>query len=252
MTGQNTALVKKRVVSLQVSTGSYQAMLQAILTQAASRKPAYTCVANVHMSVEAMDSPSFQQQVNDAAFVTPDGMPLAKAIKWLYGHHQDRVAGMDLIIDLFAEAEKRNQGVFLLGSTEPVIKAMQKKIAQQYPKLQLSAFSPPFRALTSEENEAIVNRIAASKAAIIMVSMGCPKQEKWMAAHHKKIAGMCIGLGGAFPVYAGTVKRAPLWMQRASLEWLYRLSQEPGRLFKRYAYTNTKFVLALVIQKFFG
>jgi len=119
-----------------------------------------------------------------------------------------------------------------------------------YPTLRCGYYSPPFRPLTVKEEEAHVERINAFGAHLVFVALGCPKQEKWMARMKGRVRACMVGIGGALPVMIGMQGRAPVWMQKASLEWLYRLMQEPKRLFKRYAYTNTKFIYLLLKQKF--
>lgn len=235
-----------RVVSIDLSIGSYQQFIDNIISFAEKRQSAYVCVANVHMCIEAWRSPEFAGLVNHADIVTPDGMPLVKSLKLLYGIYQQRVAGMDLMPDLIAEAEKHNLSIFFYGSTHEVLGNIAERLRRDQPRLKIAGFfSPPFRALTEEEEKETIEMINTSGAHMVMVALGCPKQETWMACHKGKINAVMLGVGGAFPVYAGTQSRAPLWMQKASLEWLYRLGQEPRRLFRRYFVTNTLFVLLL-------
>lgn len=236
-------LPKKRVISIDISIGKYNEFLNEIIKLAKKKKSNYICVANVHMTVEAYNDKKFQDIVNSAIITTPDGMPIAKAIKVFYNIEQDRVAGMDLFPDLLKESEKHNLKIFLYGSTDKILNKIKKKAKNLYPNLEIIGFySPPFRELTEEEKEAIINYINSLEPNIVFVSLGCPKQEKWMAEMYGKINALMIGVGGAFLTFSGTQKRAPKWMQDLSLEWLYRLFQEPKRLFKRYAYTNTKFL----------
>ena len=243
-------LHKKRIISIDISTGKYEEFIKQIIKLAKTKQSNYICVANVHMTIEAYDDKSFQQIVNNAIITTPDGMPLVKALKFLYGIEQDRVAGMDLFPDLLKEAEKENLSIFLYGSTEDILNKIKEKIEKIYPNLNVVGFySPPFRNLTETEKEKIIEMINSLSPNIVFVSLGCPKQEKWMAEMYGKINSLMIGLGGAFPVFAGLQKRSPKWMQKLSLEWLYRLLQEPRRLFKRYFYTNTKF-LYLVAKEY--
>jgi N-acetylglucosaminyldiphosphoundecaprenol N-acetyl-beta-D-mannosaminyltransferase len=127
-----------------------------------------------------------------------------------------------------------------------VLDALQEKIRLDYKDVELAgAITPPFRTLSNEEVVAHIDQINQSDAHLVLVSLGCPKQEKWMSAHSQKINAALLGVGGAFAVTAGLQKRSPAWMQRAGLEWLHRLAQEPGRLFKRYFITNTHFIFLL-------
>ena len=237
---------KKEILSLDLSTGTYGSFLDRIFRLASQNQSSYTCVANVHMCMEAHLDNSFAAVVNDADLVTPDGMPLAKAVKLLYGHKQDRVSGMDIFPDLLKKAEKEQLGVFFYGGTEKMLDKTQKFVKKNYAKIRNHQYySPPFRTLTEEEEKDIIVKINKSKAHLVFVILGCPKQEKWMAAMKGKINATMIGLGGALPVMIGMQKRAPKWMQNMSLEWLYRFFQEPKRLFKRYLITNSLFIWLL-------
>ncbi|MFD2742974.1 MULTISPECIES: WecB/TagA/CpsF family glycosyltransferase [Sphingobacterium] len=238
-----------RVVSLAISAGKYKGFVDNAIKLGTNSISSYVCVANVHMCIEAYDNADFARIVNQADLVTPDGMPLAKAIKLLYGVEQDRVAGMDLLPDLLAEAEKENLKCFVYGGSEKMLANSEAYIQEHYPNLQCGFHSPPFRALTTEEELADCDRINNFGAHLVFVALGCPKQEKWMAKMKGRIHACMLGIGGALPVMIGMQDRAPAWMQKASLEWLYRLGQEPKRLFKRYAYTNSKFIYLLMKQK---
>lgn len=201
------------------------------------------------MTIEAHWDKSFAELVNHADLVTPDGMPLAKAVNLLYGQKQDRVAGMDLLPDLLKEAEDKNLNVFFYGGTEDMLAKTKEYVSKNYPALvNHEYYSPPFRPLTNDEEIAVINLINATNAHLVFVALGCPKQERWMASMKGKINACMLGIGGALPVMIGMQKRAPLWMQKTSLEWLYRLIQEPKRLFKRYFVTNSLFVYLLFRQ----
>jgi N-acetylglucosaminyldiphosphoundecaprenol N-acetyl-beta-D-mannosaminyltransferase len=175
-------------------------------------------------------------------------MPLAKAIEYLYGIKQDRVAGMDLAPDIMKRCADENLSIFVYGLTDETLKLFEQKVKKEFPKLKLKTYSPPFRTLNANEKVEVVDMINSFNPDFVFVALGCPKQEKWMAEHYGKINSCMIGLGGALEVYAGVKSRAPLWMQKYSLEWLYRLMQDPKRLWKRYFYTNTLFIVLLLKQ----
>jgi N-acetylglucosaminyldiphosphoundecaprenol N-acetyl-beta-D-mannosaminyltransferase len=152
--------------------------------------------------------------------------------------------------DLFAAAEKSGLSVFFYGSTEGVLKGILQRIDREHPQLEVAgAYSPPFRELSDSEQKEHVARINASGAQIVFVSLGCPKQEIWMARNMGKINAVMIGVGNAFPVYDGRECRAPQWMQKLSLEWFHRLCQEPRRLWKRYLVTNSIFLWLMLSAK---
>ena len=239
--------MKKKLLTLFVTTGNYREFIERIYQLAARRMSSYVCVANVHMLVEAHKSSNFANVVNQADIVTPDGMPLVKSLKLLYGIEQDRVTGMDLMPDLLKKAEDEKIEVYFYGSTAEVIQKTGEYISDHYPLLQVAgAYNPPFRSLTGEEETEIVKKINSSGAKLVFVALGCPKQETWMAGMRGRINACMIGIGGALPVMLGIQKRAPRWMQKLCMEWVFRLIQEPRRLFKRYAITNTTFVWLLL------
>ncbi|PKK36154.1 glycosyltransferase [Siphonobacter sp. SORGH_AS_0500] len=240
-----------QLISIKISSGPYQSFIDKLVYMACNQIPAYCCVANVHMLVEAYNNEAFASIVNNADLVTPDGMPLTWGLKLVHGIQQDRVAGMDLLPDLLAEASKLQLPVYFYGGTQAMLDQTDAYIRKVYPSLHVAGmYSPPFRPLTAEEDQQIVDKINASGARMIFVALGCPKQEKWMASMKGRIQATMIGIGGALPVMVGMQKRAPEWMQKASLEWLYRLVQEPKRLFKRYAVTNTTYLWLLTKELF--
>ncbi len=239
--------MKKRLISIDVTCIPYMSFVKELTELAKRRESSYVCVSNVHMLVEAYNHKTFAEVVNSADYVTPDGMPLAKSIQWLYKISQDRVAGMDLLPDLMKEACEHNVSVFFYGGTEEVLAETKTYCEQYYPNLHVSGLiSPPFRALTSEEQQDYVNKINNSNAGFVFVVLGCPKQEKWMASMKGSINACMVGIGGALPVMIGMQKRAPQWMRNAGLEWLFRFVQEPKRLYKRYLITNSLFVVLLI------
>ncbi len=234
------------LLSLSISTGSYNDMTNNILALAKQKKSSYTCVANVHMLVEAHNNKEFADVVNKADITTPDGKPIIWGLRLMHQYEQARVAGMDLLPSLLEGATIMGVPVYFLGGTEKMLAETEAFVNEHYPGLQIAGtFSPPFRTLTKAEEDEIIDDINDSGAGLVMVAMGCPKQEKWMAAMKGRIQACMVGIGGALPVMIGQVKRAPVWMQNAGLEWAYRLGQEPRRLFRRYAVTNTIFIWLL-------
>ncbi len=238
--------MRDSLLEINLTCSPYPNAFNYLLKMAQLHSSAYCCIANVHMLIEAHRDPGFAVVVNAADIVTPDGMPLVWGLKLLYGIHQERIAGMDLLPDLLSAAEKENLTVFFYGGTEDMLQKTHAYLGKHYPQLQNKHYySPPFRLLAPAEEAEVVNRINATKPHLVFVALGCPKQEKWMAAMKGRIHACMIGIGGALPVMIGMQKRAPKWMQNAGLEWLFRLVQEPGRLFKRYAVTNTVFLWLL-------
>ena len=241
---------KRRVINSLITIGRYNDFVSGIMSLSGEKRSSYVCVSNVHMLIEAYKDENFKEVVNNASIATPDGMPIAKAMKLLYGIDQDRVAGMDLMPDMFRECDENSKSIFLYGATDDTLNAITNKALKEHPNLKIYSYSPPFRMLNWQEKEEIVKKINDLNPDFVFVALGCPKQEKWMAEHKDKIKSCMVGLGGAFDVYAGIKDRAPAWMQRYSLEWVYRLVQEPQRLWKRYLVTNTLFLILLAKQYF--
>lgn len=240
-------LPKVDLLGCQISTASYQQILEQILDLALYGHSSYICFANVHMLMEADRTPDFQRVVNSADLVCPDGKPLSVLMRMQYGIQQERACGMDLFPDILQEAAARGLGVFFYGSTDELLEQVCSKAKEEYPGLELAgAYAPPFRPLTEQEDTEVIDMINASGAKLVFVSLGCPKQENWMHAHQGKIQACMLGLGQAFRTYAGVEKRLPKWARNLSLEWLYRLCLEPRRLWKRYLLGNSWFLFAVL------
>ncbi len=238
-----STLPKCRVLGIDISLGSFEQHVQALTAFAKERTSSYVCCVNAHMTVEASRDAQFREVVNRADFATSDGMPLTRALHWLCKQPQDRVAGNDLTPAMFAAAEENGLSVFLYGGQENVLQLIRERLHTEHPQLKIAGWeSPPFRPLTDDEMSEVAERINASGANLVFVSLGCPKQERWMAAMHGRVQAVMLGVGGAFLLYAGKDSRAPLWMRKLCLEWAYRLALEPRRLWKRYLVTNSLFL----------
>lgn len=204
----------------------------------------YICVGNVHTTVMAFEDAEYMRVQRKAAFVLPDGKPLSVESRKRGFPQAERVAGPDLMEQMFTKGAAGN-GLrhFFYGATEVTLQQLKEKLKAHYPELQIAGmYAPPFRELTKEENEQVVSLMNDAKPDLIWIGLGAPKQEKWMAEHEGQFFGVMLGVGAGFDFHAGTVRRAPKWMQRLSLEWLYRLTQDPKRLWKRYLSTNRKFI----------
>jgi N-acetylglucosaminyldiphosphoundecaprenol N-acetyl-beta-D-mannosaminyltransferase len=239
------------VVGLMVNVCDYESAIEQIGEMVAERKGNYVCVANVHMTMESRDDPEFGRLVNNAGLVVPDGMPLVWMQK-LQGEEQaGRVRGPGLMPKLCRHAEKNNLIVGFYGGKPEVLEAMLKRLKEDYPRLKVGyAYSPPFRKLTPEEDAEIVKNINESGTDILFAGLGCPKQERWMAEHKESLRAVMIGVGAAFDFYAGNIDESPEWLQKAGLEWFYRLMQEPARLWKRYLILNPRFMILASLQLF--
>ncbi|BAZ06811.1 WecB/TagA/CpsF family glycosyltransferase [Calothrix sp. NIES-3974] len=243
------SLPTAKVIDFPITALGFHQQMETILTWAKARDSRIVCVANVHMLMEAHWYPDFGQMLQRADMVTPDGMPLVWMMRVMGCHQQERVAGLDILAGVCELAQKKSVSVFFLGSQTEILSRMRTRLEQEYPNLKIAAMEPlPFRPLTIEEDAALVKKINDSGAGLVLVSLGCPKQEKWMGLHRGRVQAVMIGLGGAFPVYAGFQKRAPRLVRDLGLEWLYRWLQEPRRLWKRYTTTIPPFIFLALKQ----
>ncbi len=209
----------------------------------------YVCFSTVHMVMESYDDAEFAEKVNSADYIVTDGMPLVWMQRLQGEKSATRIRANDLMISLCEYAEKNNLKVGFYGGKQEVIDGILQRAAEDFPNLQITyAFSPPFRSLTDEEDAKITEDIKKSGARILFVGLGCPKQEKWMNAHSRKFPAVMFGVGASFDFYAGNIKESPEWMGKFGLEWLYRLTQEPKRLWKRYLILNPRFMWLAALQ----
>ena len=234
---------KIKVISSLISTGTFTDFINAIFDLTDKQLSSYVCCANVHMVIESYQDKAFNKLLNEADLVTPDGRPISLVMKLFDKIDQERVAGMDLLPVLLKEAEIRGKSVYFYGSTDDVLSKITSQIGTDFPKLRVAGtYSPPFRPLSEEEDQKIISMINDSGANLVFVSLGCPKQEKWIATHKGKVNACMLGVGQAFLTYTGLEKRLPKWARDWSLEWAYRLYLEPKRLWKRYVIGNSIFL----------
>lgn len=218
-----------------------------VLSWANSSSSRYICAANVHMLMEAHDSVEFRDVVNGADLVTPDGMPLVWMMRLKGMRDQQRVYGPTLMLHVLNVAKSEGIPVGFYGGRLEVLDALIERMKTRYVGLNVVfSHSPPFRELSPEEDADIVTQANRSNVKILFVGLGCPKQEIWMAQHRGRINAVMLGVGAAFDFHGGTKKQAPLWMQKAGFEWLYRLMSEPARLWRRYLIHNPRFIVLAV------
>lgn len=209
----------------------------------------YICVSNVHTTVTAFEDQEYCKVQNGGIMAIPDGGPLSTVGEKRGFKNMKRTTGPSLMGEIFKISAKRGYRHYFYGSTQETLNKLCDALVNEYPGIQIvGMYSPPFRPLTEVEDKMVVKRINDTKPDFVWVGLGAPKQEKWMAAHQGKTDGLMIGVGAGFDYYAGNIQRAPEWMQRSNMEWLYRLIQDPRRLFKRYLITNTKFIWNAMIR----
>ncbi|MEZ5427724.1 MAG: WecB/TagA/CpsF family glycosyltransferase [Pyrinomonadaceae bacterium] len=248
-TNRSSADPKVNVIGLRVNVGDLESTAGKVLALAAVQNGGYVCVSTVHMAMEARDDRRFSEIVNRADLVTADGMPILWMQKLRGRKEADRVRGTDLMLRLFALAEAKNLSVGFYGGRAEVLEKIAELLKKDHPGLKISYLhSPPFRPLSADEDAAVTAEIEKSGTDILFVGLGCPKQERWMAAHRNKLTTVMLGVGAAFDFYAGNISEAPRWLSSLGLEWLYRLSREPRRLWRRYLFLNPRFVILAGLQ----
>jgi N-acetylglucosaminyldiphosphoundecaprenol N-acetyl-beta-D-mannosaminyltransferase len=245
---------KHTLMGVEVSNTTYEAAADCIMSAANANVSSVVTHLPVHGIVTGATDDTYRRAVNSFDIVAPDGMPVRWAMNRLHKLDlPDRCYGPELMLRLCARAAAEKTGVYLYGSTPDVIEQLRDKLVAMHPGLRIAGCeSPPFRPLTGEEDAAVVERINASGAGLVFIGLGCPRQDLWAAEHKGKIHAVMLCVGAAFDFHAGTKKQAPGWMQRNSLEWFFRLTQEPRRLWKRYLVTNTLFTILLGRELLFG
>jgi N-acetylglucosaminyldiphosphoundecaprenol N-acetyl-beta-D-mannosaminyltransferase len=215
-----------------------------VLDWARAGEARYACFSNAHGVVEALDDRSFTDALNGADLNLPDGMSIVREMRARGGHQADRVYGPDTMLAVAQRAARDGVPVALYGSSPEVLDRLRERLPLKAPGLRIvEAISPPFRPLTPEEDEADVQRLRASGARIVFVGLGCPRQERWCAEHADRVGAVCLGVGAAFDFHAGLLRQAPGLLQRAGLEWAFRLAMEPRRLWRRYRRVVPRFLI---------
>ena len=232
------------VLGVGISAINMASARAAILEAVRTKRRGYVCVANVHSVSEAQRDPEFRRVLNRALLCTPDGMPIVWMGRWYGFRAMDRVDGPDLMLNLCDATRDTGHTHFLLGGKIGVAEALKARLEREFPGIKIvGTFSPPFRPLEVTEENALVRLIAEAHPDIIWIGLGAPKQERFMAKYLPRLATtIMIGVGAAFDFHTGRVRRAPRWVQRSGLEWLFRLYQEPRRLWRRYLKSNPLFV----------
>lgn len=239
---QKNTIPKCNILGVQIAAVNMETTLNYIKENLTLLKGKYICVSNVHTTVTSYENEEYCRIQNQAVLAIPDGKPLSVILRKRGFKKADRVTGPDLMHEIFACSNEHGYTHYFYGSTPETLNDLKKKLIRRYQLSIVGMYSPPFRRLTEEEDKILVKKINEAHADFIWVGLGAPKQEQWMYEHQNQVNGLMIGVGAGFDYFAGNIKRAPVWMQKCSLEWLYRLLQEPKRLFKRYLITNTKFL----------
>lgn len=243
-------LKRTNVLGVGVSAVNMQMTVDTIDTWIRNREQHYVCITGVHGVIESQRDKVLQRIHNASGMTTPDGMPLVWLSHLSGQKHVSRVYGPDLMLAVCEVSVERGYRHFFYGGAEDVPETLANRLASRFPGLQVvGSYSPPFRPLSPDEDEAIVQKINEARPDIIWIGLSTPKQERWMAEHVGRLsAPVMIGVGAAFDFHSGRKKQAPRWMQRSGLEWLFRLLTEPRRLWKRYLINNPLFVVLVILQ----
>jgi N-acetylglucosaminyldiphosphoundecaprenol N-acetyl-beta-D-mannosaminyltransferase len=247
---QRAELPRVNVLGVGVHAIDMRQALERVCSAIEDGRKGYVCVTGVHGVMEAQTDPEFRSILNRSLLTTPDGMPTVWVGRLRGFSGMQRVFGPDLMLETCAMSVEKGYTHFLYGGAPGVAEALKKALGQRFPGLRIvGTYTPPFRPLNDTEETALRNCIAESRPDICWVGLSTPKQERFMARYLPKLdTKLMFGVGAAFDVHTGRIRDAPDWVKNAGLQWLHRLTQEPGRLWKRYLVNNPKFVCKMVAQ----
>jgi exopolysaccharide biosynthesis WecB/TagA/CpsF family protein len=241
---------EKNVLGIRISAIDYEAAVDRIARAGAARRPMAVSALAVHGVMTGVLDPIHRYRLNQFELLVPDGQPVRWALNWLHAAAlPDRVYGPTLMLKVCERAAKEGLPIFLFGDTAEVLQALGEKLTERYPSLRIAGVRPSrFRQLTEAERDEAIAAIQASGAAITFVGLGCPRQEVWAFECHRGLSMPVLAVGAAFSFHAGRVPQAPPLLQAYGLEWLFRLFQEPSRLWRRYVKLNPLYLMLLVLQ----
>jgi N-acetylglucosaminyldiphosphoundecaprenol N-acetyl-beta-D-mannosaminyltransferase len=243
------SLESVHILGMRVDKTSYSHATELICNWATMGSSRYVCIATVNNVMESFDSRDFRRVMNESDLVTPDGMPLVWGLKLLGKNDATRVYGPDLTPEILCQAERRGIPVGFYGGSGSTLARLRQVVSDRFPMLEVVySYSPPFRPLSAEEDQEVVEAINSSGAKILFIGLNTPKQDFWMASHRNRVGSVMVGVGAAFDFLAGSKPQAPRWMMRIGLEWLFRLITEPKRLWRRYLKHNPRFIALFGMQ----
>ncbi len=242
-----TTIPRVDVLGVGISAIDMRMAVEEIARWVERRESNYVCVTGVHGVMASQRDPELRDIHDRSGLTTPDGMPIVWAGRWA-GMPIERVYGPDLMLAVCGLAATRGWRNYLYGGKPGVASILAERLQQRFPGLVVAGTcSPPFRPLSSAEEQRLAADINAANPDILWVGLSTPKQERWMAGHVGVLqVPALIGVGAAFDIHAGLLPQAPRWMQRSGLEWSYRLAKEPRRLWRRYLYNNPRFVASIL------
>jgi N-acetylglucosaminyldiphosphoundecaprenol N-acetyl-beta-D-mannosaminyltransferase len=239
------------VLDIPLAVSDYDEVIDWMFAMIAADARGYLTAAAVNLVMSAREDDDALAATLGATLAVPDGQPLVWALRALGNGRATRIYGPDLMANFCERAARAGTPMYLYGGRTPeALELLERRLSERYAGLKIvGGYSPPFRELTPEEQDRVASAIDSSGAAVVWVGTGQPKQEKWMAQMRPRLAApLLVGVGAAFDFHAGLVSQAPRWMQQRGLEWVYRLSREPRRLWRRYARYNPLFVIGFARQ----
>src|SRR5438105_4610878 len=240
----------KNILGILVAATDYETAVERTIQAAHRRQPFVVSASAVHSVMEGVLSRTHKYRLNHLDLILPDGQPVRWALNLLYGSGlADRVYGPKFTFYLCERAEQENLGVYFYGSSEDTLAALRRSVEKRFPRLRICGMAPSrFRKLSYEERDHVVQQIRLSGASLVFVGLGCPRQDVWTFEYKGRLAMPLVAVGGAFGVVAGEVAEAPAWMQDRGLEWVFRLSCEPRRLWRRYLLLNPAYAALIALQ----
>ena len=250
MKDKSKRIPRANVLGVGISAINLDLAVSAVAEALDQKAKGYVCVTGVHGVSEAQRDPAFRAILNHSFLTTPDGMPMVWMGRGQGFREMSRVYGPDLMLRVCEASQSRGWTHFLYGGAPGVAEELQRRLQQRFPGLKIvGVYTPPFRPLAADEEQELVRRVGSLKPDIFWVGLSTPKQERFMARYGQALdATLFFGVGAAFDIHAGRIRQAPLWMQRSGLEWLFRLTCDPGRLWKRYLINNPLYILRALSQ----
>ena len=242
---------KQNILGVGINAVNYEVAVEKIISAAKAKRPLAVSALAVHGVMTGALDAVHRHRLNKLDLVVPDGQPVRWAMKWLYKINlPDRVYGPELTLRVCERAAREGLKIYLYGSRDEVLEKFKANLQEKFPGLKIAGSQQSrFRQVTADEQAEIAEEIRRSGASIVLVGLGCPRQETWVFENRELISMPLLAVGAAFDFHAGTVSQAPAWFQKRGLEWLYRFVQEPRRLWKRYALLNPLYLMLIGMQR---
>ena len=241
---------KQNILGVGINAVDYTAAVEKIISAACEKRAFAVSALAVHGVMTGALDAVHRHRLNKLDLVVPDGQPVKWALQWLHKIKlPDRVYGPNLTLKVCERAAQENLSIYLYGSQTEVLDKFEATLKKKFPSLKIAGKQPSrFRQVSAAERIEIADNIVKSGASMVMVGLGCPRQEIWVYENRELLSMPLLAVGAAFDFHAGTVSQAPVWLQNRGLEWFFRLTQEPARLWKRYVYLNPLYLFYIALQ----